>query len=112
MTNPFEVIEARLSTIETLLIDIKHFKEEQSTFNTRQIFNLDQFCEYTSLSKQTVYKKTSKGEIPHSKRGKRLFFEKASVDEWLLENRVGNKSEIEAKANNYLTTRRRARTRL
>lgn len=75
----------------------------------KTIFNLDQFCEYTGLSKQTVYKKTGKGVIPHSKCGKRLFFSKVEVDAWLLENKVGGISEIENKADEYLMKNRRRR---
>ena len=30
MNNPFEVIEARLNNIETLLLDLKHTPKEQS----------------------------------------------------------------------------------
>lgn len=75
----------------------------------KTIFNLDQFCEYTGLSKQTAYKLTGKGLVPHSKRGKRLYFSKAEIDVWLLQNRVGGVSEIESKADEYLMKNRRRR---
>jgi len=75
----------------------------------KTIFNLDQFCEYTGLSKQTAYKLTGKGLVPHSKRGKRLYFSKAEIDVWLLENKVGGISEIENKADEYLMKNRRRR---
>ena len=75
----------------------------------KTIFNLDQFCEYTGLSKQTAYKLTGKGLVPHSKRGKRLYFEKAQIDVWLLQNRVGGISEIEQKTDEYLMKNRRRR---
>ncbi|MCB9341958.1 MAG: helix-turn-helix domain-containing protein [Lewinellaceae bacterium] len=70
-------------------------------------FNIDEFCDYTGLSKQTVYKKTGKGLIPHSKRGKRLYFDKLKVDAWLLENSVRPLSEIESTADRYLMGRKR-----
>lgn len=56
-------------------------------------FNLKEVCEYTGLSRQTIYKKTASAEIPHSKRGKRLFFDKAAIDLWILENRVGGSEQ-------------------
>jgi excisionase family DNA binding protein len=80
-----------------------------STEAGRTIFNLDQVCEYVKISKQSIYKLTGKGLIPHSKRGKRLYFEKSQIDTWLLENRAGNISDIERKADEYLLTKRRRR---
>lgn len=68
----------------------------------KTIFSLTQLCEYTGLSKQTVYKLTAKGLVPHSKCGKRLYFEKSEIDNWLLQNRVGGISEIGRKADEYL----------
>lgn len=52
------------------------------------VFDIDAFCDYTGLSKQTVYRKTGKGEIPHSRQGKRLYFDKSEVDAWLMANKV------------------------
>ncbi len=111
MENPFQILDARLSNIETLLLDIKHRPQAPATTdgNGKTIFDIDEFCEYTGLSKQTVYKKTGKGLIPHSKRGKRLFFDKSKVDEWLLENAVRPLSEIAADADRFLNSRNKKR---
>lgn len=67
-------------------------------------FNLEEVCAYTKLAPQTVYKKTASAEIPHSKRGKRLFFDKAVIDKWILENRVGG---VEQAANPYTVKQRK-----
>lgn len=39
-------------------------------------------------SRSTLYKKISKGLIPHSKQGKKLYFDLKVIDAWLLENKV------------------------
>lgn len=46
---------------------------------------LDELVEYDPLkrSKQTFYRLTHRGEIPHFKSGKRLTFIKSEIDEWL-----------------------------
>ena len=44
-------------------------------------------------SKSTIYKKISKGLIPHSKQGKKLFFDLKVIDAWLLENKVKTTAE-------------------
>ena len=74
----------------------------------KTIFNLSQFCEYTGLSKATVYKLTAKGTVPHAKRGKRIYFERSQVDAWLLQNRIGE-PESKHKTGEYLIENRRRR---
>jgi hypothetical protein len=37
--------------------------------------------------------------VPHSKRGKRLYFDREKVDVWLLENQVATQTEIQERAN-------------
>jgi excisionase family DNA binding protein len=113
-----------MDLIDTILDQLRQvFREELVSFHQsnpaqadrqpaelgKTIFNLDQFCEYTGLSKQTAYKLTGKGLVPHSKRGKRLYFSKAEIDVWLLQNRVGSVSETESKADEYLMKNRRRR---
>lgn len=75
----------------------------------KRVFDLDQFCDYTGIGKQTAYRLTSRGEVPHSKRGKRLYFDKAQVDAWLLANHVGGSAEADWKANEYIMTKQRAK---
>lgn len=60
--------------------------------------------------KSTVYKKASRGEIPHSKNGKRLVFDLEEIDRWLLANKVKTANEINSEAKtltNVRYTRRR-----
>jgi excisionase family DNA binding protein len=85
MTNPFELIDARLSNIETLLLDIKHSKKE---IETDQWFNLNELCEYIpdKPSKPTVYGWVHAGTIPVHKGGKKLRFLKSEIDIWLKNN--------------------------
>lgn len=79
--------------LETLIIDCVtavmelHQPAAPSTPEST-VFDIDAFCEYSGLSKDTVYRKTGKGQIPHSKRGKRLYFDKSEVDAWLMANKV------------------------
>lgn len=58
-------------------------------------------------SKVTVYRKVSKGEIPHSKQGKRLIFDLNEIDKWLLSNNIKTNKEIELEAEAYLKRKRR-----
>ena len=80
----------RLDRIERLLVANK------------EVLTLEEACEYTGISRSYLYKLTAAREIPHSKpNGKMLFFEKAKLNTWLLQNGRKSRSEIETKALNY-----------
>ncbi len=108
MTNPFEVIEARLSNIETLLLDIKHNPKEQA--NSDRWFNLDELCNYLpdKPAKQTIYGYVSAGLIPvHKHQGsKKLRFLKSEIDAWLKSGRKKTIAEIESESDDYLINKR------
>lgn len=110
MTNPFDVIEARLSNIETLLLDLKHNPKAQS--NSDRWFNLDELCDYLpdKPAKSTIYGYVSAGLIPvHKQQGsKKLRFLKSDIDEWLKLGRRKTITEIESESDNYVVKERKA----
>lgn len=62
-------------------------------------------------SRSTIYKKVSRGEIPHSKNGKRLIFDLKIIDEWLLSNKVKTSADIEEETLKYFQRKRRQNRR-
>lgn len=109
MVNPFESIENRLSNLETLLLELKHCTlpdlVKESLNKEPKIVSLEKLIELRPVlgSKSTIYKKTYSGEIPHSKRGKRLFFDLEEIDAWMMENKVDRAKQIEEEVNNILS---------
>ncbi len=69
-----------------------------------EIVDLDRLLELRPIigAKSTIYKKASAGTIPHSKQGKKLFFELAEIDSWLLADKVKTVDEIEEETVNFL----------
>jgi len=109
MNNPFEVIEARLNNIETLLLDIKHLPNEQhKQTETDRWFDLNELCIYDpeKRKKPTFYGLVSKGEIPNHKRGKKLIFLKSEIDNWLKEGRKRTIAETAKEAEQYLKNKK------
>ncbi|HZJ37317.1 MAG TPA: helix-turn-helix domain-containing protein [Gillisia sp.] len=83
-------LEERLDRIERLL-----------TAN-KEVLTFEETSEYTGISRSYLYKLTAARKIPHSKpNGKMLFFEKAKLNTWLLQNGRKSRSEIETEALNY-----------
>ena len=84
-------IDQRLNKIEDLLLSQK------------TVLNFDEVAEYTGLSKSYLYKLTSTGGIPHYKpTGKKIYFDKKEIDEWLLRNKKLSHDEIDNKAESYI----------
>ena len=84
MNNPFEILDARLSNIENLLLDIKHAPKETPTQSEYdRIDKIDEACKITGFSKSKIYKLTSQKEIPFKLRGNRLVFSRKELLAWL-----------------------------
>ena len=86
MINPFDVIEARLSNIENLLLDIKHPTKTPEPLPDR--ITLKEACELTGQSKGQIYKMTMLGTIPFSHFGKRLIFSRKALTVWMEERTI------------------------
>jgi excisionase family DNA binding protein len=85
----------KLERIEKLL-------EKQQAMQ-KQVLNFNDACIYLELSQSHLYKLTSTGSIPHYKpNGKKLYFNRQELDNWLLRNRSNSIDEIEQEAANYL----------
>lgn len=75
-----------------------------ASFN-KPFLTLDEFCQYSGLSKASIYKLTSTGKIKHHKpTGGVLLFKKSEVDEFLISNPVLTIGASEAKSSDYLIT--------
>ena len=106
MNNPFEVIEARLSSIETLLLDIKHQPQQvEPTDHSDQLLTIQQAAEFLRLSVPTLYSKCSKSELPYMKRSKRLYFSREQLTEYIKAGRKLTNAEIQQQADQYLTSK-------
>lgn len=104
MENPFELINERLDKIEKLLKNINDKIVGNTGSNTSlpTIMNVEQIADYLNLTKPTIYGLVHKREIPHFKKGKRLYFDKENINQWILEGKVSTRKDIEEKVDEYL----------
>ena len=102
MENPFEIINQRLDRIESLLEKINSNIGNNNVKNTYpEIMDLTQLTNYLNVSKSYVYKMTHSNKIPHSKKGKKLYFDKEVVTKWALETSIKTQEEMQDEANKY-----------
>jgi len=68
----------------------------------RRIVSFAEGCEHVSISTSHGYKLTSQGLIPHSKRGKRIYFDLDELDAWMLANKVKTVNDMQTEIDDYL----------
>ena len=79
----------RLDKIEKLILSQNLVRKD--------VLNFNETCDYLELSHSHLYKLTSAGAIPHYKpNGKKIYFKRSELDEWVLRNRTATAAEIES----------------
>ena len=58
----------------------------------------EELAEYIDVALSTVHKWSSKGIVPGFKKGKRLYFSKKEIDQWLRQQKKKTLAEIESEA--------------
>jgi len=89
-----EVIFQKLDRIEKMLTEHNMLQKEVLNFNEAAI--------YLEVSHSHLYKLTSTGKIPSYKpNGKKLYFNREELNEWLLSNRQASTAEIEEETQSF-----------
>jgi excisionase family DNA binding protein len=104
MENPFELLFNKLTVIENALNELVTDKNDtrKQTESDSEFLNITQASEYLFIAIQTIYGLTASRKIPHYKTGKRLYFKRQELDDYILENRIATLEEIENKATEWL----------
>lgn len=101
------MLTKEVSELKRLLIE----KQEQpTTEQPEQWLDLNDLIQYDpeKRTKPTWYSKISRNEVPHYKRGKKIYFLKSEIDEWLKQGKRKSNAEIEADSNAYLSNNKKA----
>lgn len=99
MSNENLILE-RLSQIEQ--------KIDEQALLKKEVLNFNDACKYLDISASHLYKLTSQKLVPHfCPQGKKLYFNRAELDEWLQRNRQSSTDEIEQEAANYVINNKR-----
>lgn len=78
-----KIIIQKLDNIERMLTD--------QTIQQKDVLNLTEACQFLDISPSHLYKLTSTKQIPHfCPQGKKLYFERIALKEWLKRNPVSN----------------------
>lgn len=97
-----------------LIDSVKQIQSQLSTLSQsdqEEWMNLDQLVLYLpdKPSKATIYRKVRNREIPFTKRGKHLIFQRSKIDSWLSSGAIKTLEEIrEESEENFVNKKRRA----
>jgi excisionase family DNA binding protein len=83
-------------------------QEQPPPLQQEQFFNIQEGAEFLHLTVPTMYSKVSKGELPYMKRGKRLYFSRTQLMEYLKEGRKKTNAEIEQEAEAFLYNKKKS----
>lgn len=86
-------IYEKLVSIERLILQSK-----SEVVETDELFNIQQAAEFLNLRVPTIYSLVSKSAIPNSKKGKRLYFSKLELLDWIKTGRNKTHEELDREA--------------
>ena len=69
------------------------------------LINVQEAAGVTGHSVYTLYEKTCRKEVPHYKKGKRLYFRATELMKWITQGRVKTRTEIQQDAITHTLTR-------
>lgn len=105
------LISLPIEELQTVIVDcvnscLRNNKQKNysPTEQPEQWLDLNELIEYDpeKRTKPTWYSKISRNDVPHYKRGKKVYFLKSEIDEWLKEGKCKSNTEIEQEAEAYL----------
>lgn len=97
-----------MDTQNVVLDKLEQLEKLISVSNMLQkpVLNFQEASQYLEVSPSHLYKLTSKRTIPHfCPNGKKLYFKRSELEEWLLRNKQFSTIEIEQKTESYLTNK-------
>ncbi len=94
-------LHQKLDSIQDLLLESR-----QAVPQAIELMTISQAAEFLKLSVQTLYGKVCHREIPVSKKGKRLYFYKSELEEWIKSGKKKTMNEIREQLPSLVGTRK------
>ena len=91
-----EIIVMNKTDLEELIQGVvkNAVKNAQQAKPTDELMDVDQASRFLHLAKQTLYGLTSERLIPFLKRGKRIYFKREELLEWVNQGKMKTREEI------------------
>jgi len=104
LPNAVSQLAEKLNQIEELIRSQKN----QPQVEEDKLLTIKEASQLLSLTVPTVYGLVQRREIPVCKKGKRLYFSRAEVIEWIKTGRKKTNEQVDQATEGYLLKRRRS----
>ena len=94
-------LHQKLDNLQDLLLESR-----QPVPSAIELMTVTQAAEFLNLSVQTLYGKVCHREIPVSKKGKRLYFYKSELEEWIKSGKKQTMTELREQLPSLVGTRK------
>jgi excisionase family DNA binding protein len=101
-----EVVRQLFEKVERIEILLERLEPREDSEN--ELMNIEEAAEFLKVSVAAIYSKVSRQEIPFSKPGKRLYFNRTELNEWVRLGKRKSVSEL-AKTAEVIPYRHRVR---
>ncbi len=102
LPNAVQALNLKMDKILKLQESSKPEKQKDKLLNVQKAAN------FLNLVKSTVYSKVSKGELPHMKKGKRLYFSEDELMTYIKSGKVKTVADLENEADDFLFNHKRS----
>ncbi|WP_418665482.1 helix-turn-helix transcriptional regulator [Alistipes finegoldii] len=84
---------------QLILEELRHIKR-YTLLGAKNVYDIDDACIITGLSKSRIYALTSTNKIPYHKSpgGRNIYFNKKELEDWMLARRFDTDEELEQMA--------------
>lgn len=90
-------LNAKIDNIMLLLQSVKPEVKQSD------LLTIQEAATFLDLSKHTLYNKVNKIEIPYMKKGKRLYFSRSELMDYIKSGKIHSIQEIQEQTNNFLS---------
>lgn len=104
LQNAVCMLSIEVSELKKLLIA----NQESRPGKDDEFLTISQAAILLNLTVPTMYGKVSRGELPVMKRGKRLYFSREQLTNYIKDGKKKSSAEIDAEANAYLSNKKSA----
>lgn len=101
--SPNELTDIIRATVAETVTNVLH-RQTSSRQPTDEILSVDEAAAFLRLAKQTVYELNSKGELASMKKGKRLYFLRADLVNYLKSGRRKTNDETAKEVDRFLSS--------
>lgn len=104
MTNQIFMMtdEAIDALVDRICLKLKDSYELFGNSQEDELLGTQEASKLIKLAVPTIYGLVHKNEIPHSKRGKKLYFNKSELLEWINERKHTSKQDLVKKVDEYM----------